>query len=71
MLNRPAFAAGARSSVLDDGVNLNRAFVAGAGQDPVTGGHHASHRRLRADRILPMVDVVIDLHAGGEVAGSL
>ena len=38
VLNRPAFAAGARSSVLDDRVNLNRAFVDGAGQDPSLAG---------------------------------
>src|SRR3954447_20914266 len=68
VLNRPAFAAGARSSVLDDRVNLNRAFVAAAGLDPSLSG--ITHRIAGFVRtvIFPMVDVVIDLHAGGEVA---
>jgi N-alpha-acetyl-L-2,4-diaminobutyrate deacetylase len=68
VLNRPAFAAGARSSALDDRVNLNRAFVSGAGHDPSLAG--ITHRIADFVRtaIFPRVDVVIDLHAGGEVA---
>src|SRR3954469_1801024 len=68
VLNRPAFAAGARASVLDDRVNLNRAFVAAAGLDPSLSG--ITHRIADFVRtvIFPAVDVVIDLHAGGEVA---
>jgi predicted deacylase len=67
-LNRPAFAAGTRSSTLDDRVNLNRAFVDGAGQDPSLAG--ITHRIADFVRtvIFPTVDVVIDLHAGGDVA---
>jgi predicted deacylase len=68
VLNRPAFASGARSSVHDDRVNLNRAFVEGAGHEPSLAG--ITHRIADFVRtvIFPMVDVVIDLHAGGEVA---
>jgi N-alpha-acetyl-L-2,4-diaminobutyrate deacetylase len=68
VLNRPAFAVGARSSVLDDRVNLNRAFVTGAARDPSLAG--ITHRIADFVRsvIFPAVDVVIDLHAGGEVA---
>ena len=42
-----AFRAGTRESA-DDGVNLNRAFVDGAGKHAGAGGHHASDRRVRA-----------------------
>jgi N-alpha-acetyl-L-2,4-diaminobutyrate deacetylase len=68
VINRPAFAAGARSSVLDDGVNLNRAFVSGAGRDPAVAGITYRIAEFVRSRIFPMVDVVIDLHAAGEVA---
>jgi N-alpha-acetyl-L-2,4-diaminobutyrate deacetylase len=68
VLNRPAFAAGARSSVLDDRVNLNRAFVAGAGEAPSLAGITHRIADFVRNRIFPLVDVVIDLHAGGEVA---
>ena len=68
VLNRPAFAAGARSSVRDDRVNLNRAFVAAAGQDPSLAGITHRIADFVRSRIFPMVDVVIDLHAGGDVA---
>jgi predicted deacylase len=68
VLNVPAFRAGARDSVLDDGVNLNRAFVADAGRTPSLG--RITHRIADFVRtsIWPHVHVVLDLHAGGEVA---
>jgi N-alpha-acetyl-L-2,4-diaminobutyrate deacetylase len=67
MLNPSAFAANARSSV-DDGVNLNRAFVDGAGKTPALAG--ISHRIAAwvREMIWPRVHVVLDLHSGGEVA---
>lgn len=68
VLNVAAFRAGARDSVLDDGVNLNRAFVDNAGLTPSLG--KITHRIADFVRtyIWPQVHVVIDLHAGGEVA---
>lgn len=68
VLNVAAFRAGARDSVLDDGVNLNRAFVHNAGRTPSLG--KITHRIADFVRtfIWPQVHVVIDLHAGGEVA---
>ncbi len=68
VLNVAAFRAGARDSVLDDGVNLNRAFVDNAGRTPSLG--KITHRIADFVRsaIWPHVHVVIDLHAGGEVA---
>ena len=68
MLNVAAFRAGTRDSSLDDGVNLNRAFVDGAGRTPALAG--ITHRIADFVRsaIWPLVHVVIDLHAGGEVA---
>lgn len=38
VLNPAAFGAGTRDSTLDDGVNLNRAFVEGAGFTPALAG---------------------------------
>ncbi|MET3577161.1 putative deacylase [Mesorhizobium robiniae] len=68
VLNPAAFRAGTRDSTLDDGVNLNRAFVEGAGATPALG--RITHRiaRFVREAIWPHVHVVIDLHAGGEVA---
>ena len=68
VLNPAAFRSGTRESVSEDGVNLNRAFVEGAGVDPAIAG--ITHRITRFVRefIWPQVHVVIDLHAGGEVA---
>ena len=68
VLNPPAFRSATRESVLEDGVNLNRAFVEGAGVDPAISG--ITHRIARFVRefIWPSIHVVIDLHAGGEVA---
>ncbi len=65
VLNPAAFAAGTRDGA---GVNLNRAFVDGAGIDPALAsiGHRIA--RFVRERIWPHVHVVLDLHAGGTVA---
>jgi predicted deacylase len=67
VLNPSAFHAGTRESSAD-GVNLNRAFVDGAGVTPALGG--ITHRIAAFVRefIWPRVHVVIDLHSGGDVA---
>lgn len=67
VLNPSAFHAGSRESA-DDGVNLNRAFVDGAGRTPALNG--ITHRIAAFVRecIWPRVHVVIDLHSGGDVA---
>lgn len=68
MLNVPAFRAGTRESRTDDGVNLNRAFVAGAGEAPaIRGITHRIAAFVRA-HLWPHVHVVIDLHSRGDVA---
>ncbi len=71
VLNPAAFRAGTRDSTLDDRVNLNRAFVEGAGVNPALKG--ITHRIAAFVRqsIWPHVHVVIDLHAGGQVARFL
>ena len=68
VLNVAAFRAGTRDSSLDDRVNLNRAFVDGAGRTAALAG--VTHRIAAFVRegIWPHVHVVIDLHAGGQVA---
>ncbi|UUO04401.1 succinylglutamate desuccinylase/aspartoacylase family protein [Blastopirellula sp. J2-11] len=68
VLNPSAFRAGTRESSLDDRVNLNRAFVDGAGTTPALSG--ITHRIVAFVRqhIWPRVHVVIDLHSGGDVA---
>jgi N-alpha-acetyl-L-2,4-diaminobutyrate deacetylase len=68
VLNVAAFQAGTRESTTDDGVNLNRAFVEGAGKTPALSG--ITHRIVAfvRDYIWPRVHVVIDLHSGGDVA---
>ncbi len=68
VLNPAAFLAGTRESTLDDGVNLNRAFVDGAGRTPALAG--ITHRIAAFVRefIWPRVHVVLDLHSGGDVA---
>lgn len=65
VLNPAAFRTGTRDSVGDDGVNLNRAFVEGAGQVPALAG--ITHRIADFVRqsIWPHVHVVLDLHSGG------
>lgn len=59
MLNRPAVQAGTRLSPID-GMNMNRAFP-GRRNDSITGmiAHYVS------SVILPMADLVIDIHSGG------
>lgn len=67
VLNPPAFWANSRTSG-EDGVNLNRAFVDGAGKTPALAG--ITHRIAAFVRefIWPRVHVVIDIHSGGDVA---
>lgn len=65
VLNVQAFRTGTRDSVGADGVNLNRAFVEGAGRQPgLTGITHRIADFVRRS-IWPQVDVVLDLHSGG------
>ena len=59
MLNRPAVAAGTRLSPVD-GANMNRAFP-GRPTDSITG--MIAH--FVASRILPLADLVVDIHSGG------
>ena len=65
VLNPPAFKSGTRSTVTEDNVNLNRAFVEGAGTTSALAG--ITHRIAAFVRqyIWPNVHVVIDLHSGG------
>ena len=66
VLNVEAFRTGTRDSVGADGVNLNRAFVEGAGRGAPLGG--ITHRIAEFVRrqIWPHVHVVLDLHSGGQ-----
>jgi predicted deacylase len=66
VLNVEAFRTGTRDSVEADRVNLNRAFVEGAGQKPELAG--ITHRIADFVRrsIWPQVHVVLDLHSGGQ-----
>ncbi|MBM3526273.1 MAG: succinylglutamate desuccinylase, partial [Alphaproteobacteria bacterium] len=65
VLNVAAFRAGTRESRTDDNVNLNRAFIAGAGKLPgISGITHRIAAFVR-EAIWPQVHVVIDLHSGG------
>jgi len=68
VLNVAAFRAGTRESTLDDGVNLNRAFVDQAGKIPALAGITHRIAAFVRDFIWPRVHVVIDLHSGGDVA---
>jgi N2-acetyl-L-2,4-diaminobutanoate deacetylase len=68
VLNVAAFRAGTRDSTLDDRVNLNRAFVDGAGVAPGLKGITHRIAAFVRESIWPHVHVVIDLHAGGLVA---
>lgn len=65
VLNVAAFKAATRSSSKDDNVNLNRAFVDGAGRTPSLNGITHRIARFVRDFIWPRVHVVIDLHSGG------
>ncbi len=66
ILNPEAFRTGTRDSVGADGVNLNRAFVEGAGRTPGMAG--ITHRIADFVRrfIWPNAHVVLDLHSGGQ-----
>lgn len=68
VLNVAAFRVGSRESTGDDGFNLNRVFVEGAGKTPAMAG--ITHRIASFVRecIWPHVHISIDLHSGGEVA---
>lgn len=68
VLNPAAFRAGTRESTLDDGVNLNRAFVDGAGTNPALAGITHRIAAFVREYIWPRVHVVLDLHSGGDVA---
>jgi N2-acetyl-L-2,4-diaminobutanoate deacetylase len=65
VLNAAAFRAGTRSSTLDDNVNLNRAFIDGAGKVPGAAGITHRIAAFVREYIWPRVHVVIDLHSGG------
>ena len=67
VLNPAAFRAGTRESTLDDGVNLNRAFVDGAGKTAALAGITHRIAAFVRDILFPQVHVWIDLHAGGNV----
>ena len=66
VLNVGAFNVGTRESTADDGLNLNRVFVAGAGKSQALGG--ITHRIVAfvRDFIWPFVHIVIDLRSCGE-----
>lgn len=66
VLNPPAFKSGTRSTVTEDNVNLNRAFVDGAGKVPSLAGITHRIAAFVREYIWPQVHVVIDLHSGGD-----
>lgn len=68
VLNPSAFWAATRESTPDDRVNLNRAFVAGAGVAPGLAGITHRIAGFVRQHLWPRVHVVIDLHSGGDVA---
>ena len=68
VLNAAAFRVGARESTGDDGFNLNRVFVEGAGATPAMAGITHRIARFVREHIWPHVHICIDLHSGGEVA---
>lgn len=68
VLNPAAFWIGQRESREDDGVNLNRAFVEGAGIHPAMSGITHRIAKFVREYIWPRVHVVLDMHAGGQVA---
>lgn len=67
VLNIEAFRTNTRDSVGADGVNLNRAFVDGAGKTPALSGITHRIAAFVRDYIWSQVHVVLDLHSGGEV----
>ncbi|HVJ79943.1 MAG TPA: succinylglutamate desuccinylase/aspartoacylase family protein [Planctomycetia bacterium] len=68
VLNPSAFHSGTRESVLDDRVNLNRAFVPGAGVTPALSGITHRIAAFIREHVWPRVHIVLDLHSGGDVA---
>ncbi|MGE3818970.1 MAG: succinylglutamate desuccinylase/aspartoacylase family protein [Isosphaeraceae bacterium] len=68
VLNPSAFLAGTRESTPDDGVNLNRAFVPGAGVTPALAGITHRIAAFVREYLWPRAHVVLDLHSGGDVA---
>jgi predicted deacylase len=68
VLNPSAFRAGTRESRPDDGVNLNRAFVDGAGVQPALAGITHRIAAFVREYIWPRVHVVLDIHSGGAIA---
>lgn len=64
VLNPAAFRDGTRDAL---GVNLNRAFVDGAGVMPTFASITYRIARLVRELIWPHVNVVLDLHSGGDV----
>ena len=65
VLNVEAFRTGTRDSMEADRVNLNRAFIDGAGKQPTLAGITHRMAAFVRDNIWPQVHVVIDLHSGG------
>lgn len=68
VLNPAAFRVGSRDSTGDDGANLNRAFVDGAGRTAALGTITYRIADFVRAAIWPHVHAVIDLHSGGDVA---
>lgn len=68
VLNPAAFLSGTRESQQEDGVNLNRAFVEGAGVNPALSGITHRIAAFVREYIWPRVHIVLDLHSGGDVA---
>jgi N2-acetyl-L-2,4-diaminobutanoate deacetylase len=68
VLNPSAFRSGTRESMLDDRVNMNRAFVENAGRVPSLSGITHRIAAFVRDYVWPRVHVVLDLHSGGDVA---
>ena len=68
VLNVATFHAGMRDSSLNDRVNLNRAFIEGAGRTASLATITYRIADFVRNFIWPQVHVVIDLHAGGQVA---
>jgi len=64
VLNPAAFRDGTRDGL---GVNLNRAFVEGAGGTPALASITYRIARLVREQIWPHVNVVLDIHSGGRV----
>ena len=65
VLNPAAFHAGLRASDADDGVNLNRAFVEGAGTSPAIAGITHRIAAFVREYLWPRVHIVTDIHSGG------